>query len=185
MGTPLRPPILFLLCSSFWKSSTELETPSISGDGRYVTFVSDFGLANVERVHGKYGLSGTSTPPIHNVYLYDRELGITALVSDVYPDRILGRDACCPTSSSSYAIGGCSLEKYLQGRCCDQNSCSRMNMNAEISGDGTKVVWIGDVPADDSHDLPKGDLEVFVHDIPTDTTHRITYTNDATLDGDG
>lgn len=163
------------------KSTIEPLFPSISGDGRYVTFVSDFPVDDIVRTNSKHKVGGSSNPPLHTVHLYDRKLGITSLISDTYPDRVSGQAACCPTSSSSYQIGSCSLSNHLQGRCCDQTTC-RMNLNAEISGDGTKIVWVGDVSADGSQALPKGDLEVFVHDVPTDTTHRLTYTNDASLD---
>ena len=48
--------------------------------------------------------------------------------------------------------------------------------------DGTKIVWTSDINTDGGMDLQKGDLEIFVHDLPTDSTHRLTYTFDTSLD---
>ena len=43
-------------------------------------------MATVFRAHGKYQVGGRSNPAAHNVYVYDRVLGITTLISDPYPD---------------------------------------------------------------------------------------------------
>jgi len=56
-------------------------------------------------------------------------------------------------------------------------------MNAEISGDGQKVVFIAETPfGGTSVTSPDGDLELYLHHIPTDTTHRLSYSFDASWD---
>lgn len=58
-----------------------------------------------------------------------------------------------------------------------------MHLNAEISGDGEKIVFVSDVNYDGSGiPLPKGDMEIFVHHVPTMSTHRVTYSHDSSSD---
>ena len=155
--------------------------PTISADGRLVSYVSNFDVATVRRAHDASGPRGPAT---HIVYLYDRVLGITTSVTQPTPSQIGGiENCCCPgCASSSYSIGSCSWNNRLLGRCCDQKPCRLGGLNAEISADGEKIVFVSDVDYGGSGDVPKGDLEIFVHHIPTDTTHRITHTYDPRSD---
>ena len=118
-----------------------------------------------------------------NVFLYDRLLGITTRVT-VPPSisAVVGAEACCPDASSSYQLGSCSWVNRLKGQCCDQKPC-RISLNAEISRDGKTIVFISDVNFEGSGPyLPKGDMEIWVHHVPTFTTHRVTHTHDKNID---
>ena len=120
----------------------------------------------------------------HNVFLYDRLLGITTRVS-VPPavSAVVGSAACCEDASSSYTIAKCSLSNRLAGKCCDQKPCRIGGLNPEISRDGQKIVFISDVNYEGAGiKLVKGDLEVWVHHIPTSTSHRVTYSHDKSID---
>ena len=120
----------------------------------------------------------------HNVFLYDRLLGITTRVS-VPPavSAVVGSAACCEGASSSSTIAKCSLTDRLAGKCCDQKPCRFGGLNPEISRDGQKIVFISDVNYEGAGiKLVKGDLEVWVHHIPTSTSHRVTYSHDKDID---
>ena len=120
----------------------------------------------------------------HNVFLYDRLLGITTRVS-VPPavSAVVGSAACCEGASSSSTIAKCSLTDRLAGKCCDQKPCRIGGLNPEISRDGQKIVFISDVNYEGAGiKLVKGDLEVWVHHIPTSTSHRVTYSHDKSID---
>ena len=120
----------------------------------------------------------------HNVFLYDRLLGITTRVS-VPPavSAVVGSAACCEGASSSSTIAKCSLTDRLAGKCCDQKPCRIGGLNPEISRDGQKIVFISDVNYEGAGiKLVKGDLEVWVHHIPTSTSHRVTYSHDKNID---
>ena len=118
------------------------------------------------------------------MFLYDRLLGITTRVS-VPPavSAVVGSAACCEGASSSSAIATCSLTNRLAGKCCDQKPCRFGGLNPEISRDGQKIVFISDVNYEGAGiKLVKGDLEVWVHHVPTSTTHRVTYSHNAKID---
>ena len=120
----------------------------------------------------------------HNVFLYDRLLGITTRVS-VPPavSAVVGSAACCEGASSSSTIAKCSLTDRLAGKCCDQKPCRTGGLNPEISRDGQKIVFISDVNYEGAGiKLVKGDLEVWVHHIPTFTSHRVTYSHNKNID---
>ena len=118
------------------------------------------------------------------VFLYDRLLGITTRVS-VPPavSAVVGSAACCEGASSSYTIAKCSLSNRLAGKCCDQKPCRIGGLNPEISRDGQKIVFISDVNYEGAGiKLVKGDLEIWVHHVPTSTTHRVTYSHNKNID---
>ena len=153
--------------------------PSIDGNGRFVVYTTNFQMANA------FGTHDPRHPgPAINVFMFDRMLGITTRIT-VPPTMalVVGSAACCASASSSYRINNCDFDDRLQGKCCDQKPCRIGGLNAEISGDGQKIVFVSDVNYEGTGiHLPKGDLEIFMHHVPTATTKRITYTHHASSD---
>ena len=155
--------------------------PSISKDGRYVAFVSGFVSETVARVTDD--AAGVGPVTTHNAFLYDRVLGATTRLTRIAASAVAGQATCCPSASSSSANGSCSHKDRLLGKCCEQKPCRLGALNAELSGDGQKVVFLSDVAyGGTSVSFPKSDLELFIHHIPTDTTHRISHTFDKDWD---
>jgi len=155
------------------------DNPSMDGAGRFVTYTTNFQKATAFGPHDSR-LAATEL----NVFLYDRLLGITTRVS-VPPavSAVVGSAACCEGASSSSTIAKCSLTDRLAGKCCDQKPCRIGGLNPEISSDGQKIVFISDVNYEGAGiKLVKGDLEVWVHHIPTSTNHRVTYSHDKNID---
>jgi Tol biopolymer transport system component len=166
----------FLAAAGVLESPNVIEPlmPSISKDGRFVVFVTDYDVSTVTRVTDD--AAGTGRIATHNAFMYDRVLGVTTQITQPAAGAVAGQRACCAAASSSTRIGSCSHKYRLQGRCCDQKPCRIGAMNAEISGDGQKVVFLSEVAyGGTSVDSPDGDLELFVHHIPTDTTHRVSH----------
>ena len=155
--------------------------PSISKDGRYVAFVSGFVSETVARVTDD--AAGVGPVTTHNAFLYDRVLGATTRLTRIAASAVAGQATCCPSASSSTKTGSCSHKDRLLGKCCEQKPCRIGALNAEVSGDGQKVIFLSDVAyGGTSVSFPKGDLELFIHHIPTDTTHRISHTFDKDWD---
>ena len=156
-------------------------TPSISKDGRMVAFVSGFVTETVARVTDD--AAGVGPITTHNAFVYDRVLGTTTRLTRMPASAVAGQATCCPAASSSTATGSCSHKDRLLGKCCEQKPCRIGAMNAEVSGDGQKVAFLSDVAyGGTSVNSPKSDLELFIHHIPTDTTHRISHTFDKDWD---
>jgi hypothetical protein len=150
----------------------------MDSSGRFIVYVTNFNIST------SFGTHDSRLPVTEiNVFLFDRLLGITTRVT-VPPSTsaVVGEEACCEGAGSRYAMDGCSIANRLKGRCCDQKPCRIGGLNPEISSDGKKIVFVSDVDYVDSGTVPKGDLEIWVHDIPSSTTYRITHTNDKNVD---
>ena len=155
--------------------------PSISKDGRFVAFVTDFDAETVARVTDD--AAGVGPVATHNAFLYDRVLGATTRLTRMPASAVAGQASCCPAASSSYKTGSCSHKNRLLGKCCEQKPCRIGALNAEVSGDGQKVAFLAEVAyGGTSVNSPDGDLELFIHHVPTDTTHRISHTFDKDWD---
>ena len=155
--------------------------PSISKDGRFVAFVTDFDAETVARVTDD--AAGVGPVATHNAFLYDRVLGATTRLTRMPASAVAGQASCCPAASSSYKTGSCSHKNRLLGRCCEQKPCRMGALNAEVSGDGQKVAFLAEVAyGGTSVNSPDGDTELFIHHVPTDTTHRISHTFDKDWD---
>jgi hypothetical protein len=155
------------------------DNPSMDGAGRFITYTTNFQKATAFGPHDSR-LAATEI----NVFLYDRLLGITTRVS-VPPavSAVVGSAACCEGASSSLTVANCSLTYRLAGKCCDQKPCRIGGLNPEISRDGQKIVFISDVNFEGAGiKLAKGDLEVWVHHVPTSTNHRVTYSHSKNID---
>ena len=164
-------------------NTIEPQVPSISHDGRFVVYVTDFNTATESRVDDPAAGAGPVT--MHNAFMFDRVLGVTVRLTQAPAGAVSGPLACCGSAggSSSKQIGACDHDDRLKGLCCDQKPCRMSAMNAEISGDGQKVVFIAETPfGGTSVTSPDGDLELYLHHIPTDTTHRLSYSFDASWD---
>ena len=162
-------------------NTIEPQTPSISKDGRFVAFATDFDAETLTRVTDD--AAGVGPVATHNAFLSDRVLGTTTRLTRLPASAVAGQASCCPTASSSYKTGSCSHKNRLLGRCCEQKPCRIGAMNAEVSGDGQKVVFLAEAAyGGTSVNSPDGDLELFIHHVPTDTTHRISHSFDKDWD---
>ena len=173
----------FLALANLIASTNMIEplVPSISEDGRFVVFVTDYDASTVARVSDP--AAGVGRVTTHNAFMYDRVLGVTVRLTQPPAGSVSGQVACCAAASATYSVGGCSFANRLQGRCCDQKPCRIGALNAEISGDGQKVAFLAEVAyGGTSVNSPDGDLELYLHHIPTDTTHRISHSFDASSD---
>jgi Tol biopolymer transport system component len=159
----------------------EPQAPSISKDGRFVAFTTDFDAETVARVTDD--AAGVGPVATENAFLYDRVLGATTRLTRMPASAVAGQAACCPTADPRIKTGSCSHKNRLLGQCCEQKPCRRGATHAEVSGDGQKVAFVAEVAyGGTSVNSPDGDLELFIHHIPTDTTHRISHTFDQNWD---
>ena len=115
------------------------DNPSMDGAGRFITYTTNFQMATAFGPHDPR-LAVTE----HNVFLYDRVLGITTRVTmPPSVSAVVGSHSCCEDASSSTRLGSCSLSKRLVGGCCDQKPCRIGGLNPEISRDGQKIDALG------------------------------------------
>ena len=72
-------------------------SPTISGDGRLTTFHTSFDAATAHRTQDVLGQPGYAKkgPSTDSVYLYDRTLGITTLVTNPSNSQVCARPECC------------------------------------------------------------------------------------------
>ena len=146
-------------------------TPSVSGDGRFVTFTTNWDAATALGAH-----EDPQSPATTIVFLFDSLLGVTTRVGTPARSDVSGQHTCCPTASSATSIAKCDFDDRLMGKCCDQKPCRLSALNPTVSADGSVIVFVSDVDHEGSSDVHKGDLEVFLHHVHTRTTRRVTYT---------
>eukprot|EP00931_Biecheleriopsis_adriatica_P119042 TRINITY_DN94331_c0_g1_i1.p1 TRINITY_DN94331_c0_g1~~TRINITY_DN94331_c0_g1_i1.p1 ORF type:complete len:515 (-),score=59.04 TRINITY_DN94331_c0_g1_i1:57-1601(-) len=160
--------------------------PKISGDGRFVTYTTNFAVANTFGTHQK-----NNPVAVTELFLYDRMLGMTWKLLDAgqyasgYNTDGTSKsveDFCCPGASSSKKRGSCSKANELKGGCCWQKPCSFAALNSDISSDGNSIVFVSDVDFLGTNTSTNKDLEIFHYHRPTSSLLRITETNDADLD---
>lgn len=147
---------------------------SISGDGRFVAFGSNYDLATIRGTH-----EAKSAVSTRNAFLFDSSLGLTWQLtvegvagSTEYANRL--EAYCCPTASSSKKRGTCSRKNEMRGMCCWQRPCGHPMVAQEISSDGKSIVLWGDgFPAPNRTNY---DYDVFHYHIPTSTMTGVTST---------
>ena len=147
---------------------------SISGDGRFVSFGSNYDLATIRGTH-----EAKSAVSVRNAFLFDSYLGLTWQItaegvagSAEYAQQL--EAFCCPTASSSKKRGACSRSNEMRGLCCWQKPCGRPMVAQQISADGKSIVFWGDgYPSANRTNL---DWDVFHYHIPTSVMTGVTTT---------
>merc|ERR1719428_18015 len=162
--------------------------PSISGDGRFITYTTNFDVANT---FGSLDLGSKHPVAGINLFLYDRVLGMTWQVTKTglhgsgYNKGGASKtieEFCCPSASSSKKRGTCKESDELKGLCCWQKPCGTPALNSDLSDDGKNIVFVSDFDFLGTNDSVVKDLEIWHYHIPTSTLLRITKTSDADLD---
>jgi len=153
--------------------------PSISDDGRFVTFMGSFASATM-----KGTLEPTTPVSSRNLFLYDGVLGITWAITKEYQSQTPYKSEgpidieafCCPYASSSSQRDTCSVRNEMRQACCWQHPCYHPVVTNRISGTGDFVVWSTDMAPGDTTQVNM-DWEIALKHIPFGETTQITDTD--------